>query len=77
MMENGKNGRIAKQETPCSAAVIEAIATGTRLRGFHSKSSNSKASMMAASGVANMADIPAAAPATRSVFRSLAESSNN
>ena len=41
------------------------------LRGFHSKSSSSTASSTAATGVANVADMPAAAPATSSVFRSL------
>ena len=47
-----------------------AIATGMKLRGFHSNNSNSTASNMAATGVANVAAMPAAAPATSSVFRS-------
>src|SRR5262249_39723631 len=41
-----------------------------RLRGFHSKSSSSTASSTAATGEANVADMPPAAPATSSVFRS-------
>jgi hypothetical protein len=53
--------------------MADAAATGMKLRGFHSKSSSSTASSTAASGVAKIADIPAAAPATRSVFRSAAE----
>jgi hypothetical protein len=40
------------------------------LRGFHSNSSSSTASSMAAIGVPKVADMPAAAPATRSVLRS-------
>ena len=51
-------------------AVALAKATGTRLRGFHSNSSSSTASSTAARGAANVADIPPAAPATSSVFRS-------
>ena len=52
------------------AAVTLAIATGTRLRGLNSNSSSSTASKIAATGVANVADMPAAAPATNSVVRS-------
>ena len=51
-------------------AAALASATGTRLRGFHSNSSSSTASSTAAIGEANVADIPAAAPATSSVLRS-------
>ena len=40
------------------------------LRGFHSNSSSSTASNTEARGAANVADIPAAAPATSSVLRS-------
>ncbi len=47
-----------------------ASATGTMLRGFSSNSSSSTASSTAAIGVANVADMPAAAPATSSVLRS-------
>jgi len=50
--------------------VTLASATGMALRGFHSKRSNSTASSTAESGAANVADMPAAAPATGSVFRS-------
>ena len=41
-----------------------------KLRGFHSKRSSSTASSTAATGAAKVADMPAAAPATSSVFRS-------
>ena len=51
---------------------MAATATGMKLRGFHSNSNNSTASNTAATGVANTADIPAAAPATSSVLRSAA-----
>ena len=44
-----------------------------KLRGFHSKSSSSTASSIAAIGVAKIADMPAAAPATSSVLRSAEE----
>ena len=44
-----------------------------KLRGFHSKSSSSTASRTAASGVAKIAAMPPAAPATSSVFRSDAD----
>ena len=53
-------------------AVALARATGIALRGFHSNSSSSTASSTAAIGVANVADMPAAAPATSSVLRSAA-----
>ena len=60
----------------CSAlrstvATIAATATGTKLRGVHSNSSSSTASMIAAIGVPNTVVMPAAAPATSSVLRSL------
>ena len=41
-----------------------------KLRGFHSNSSSSTASRIAATGVPKMALMPAAAPATSSVLRS-------
>ena len=44
-----------------------------KLRGFHSKRRSSTARIEAATGEAKMADIPAAAPATRSVLRSADE----
>src|SRR3546814_7558339 len=53
-----------------AAATIEAIATGRKLRGFHSNSSSSTASRMDAIGVPNTAVMPAAAPATNRVLRS-------
>ena len=55
-----------------SAATAAARATGIRLRGFHSKSNISTARSTAAIGVLKTADIPPAAPATSSVFRSAA-----
>ena len=50
-----------------------ATATGMKLRGVHSNSSNSTASMIAAIGVPNTVVMPAAAPATSSVLRSAAD----
>ncbi len=44
-----------------------------KLRGFHSKRRSSTARRTEAIGDAKIADIPAAAPATRSVFRSADE----
>jgi hypothetical protein len=52
------------------SATSAATATGTKLRGFHSNSNNSIASSIAATGVPNVALIPAAAPATNNVLRS-------
>ena len=49
------------------------MATGTKLRGFHSNSSSSTASSIAAIGVPNVAAMPAAAPATSRVLRSALE----
>ena len=54
-----------------TAATIAATATGTKLRGVHSNSSSSTASMIAAIGVPNTVVMPAAAPATSSVLRSV------
>ena len=53
------------------SATIAATATGTKLRGVHSNSNSSIASMIAAIGVPNTVVIPGAAPATSSVLRSL------
>jgi hypothetical protein len=47
-----------------------AMATGMKLRGFHSNSSSSTAKSTAAMGVPKVADMPPAAPATNKVFRS-------
>jgi hypothetical protein len=46
-----------------------AKATGLWIRGFHSKRSSSTASRNAATGEANVADIPPAAPATWRALR--------
>src|SRR4029079_5032036 len=54
-----------------AAAVAAASATGIMLRGFHSKSSSSTASSTDATGAAKVADMPAAAPATSSLLRSV------
>src|SRR5690606_3890702 len=61
-------GPITNWRTP--AAVAAARATGTKLRGFHSKSRSSTARRADATGAANVADMPAAAPETSSVLRS-------
>ena len=67
---------IGNSTPPCSstgrqaAAITQAIATGTKLRGFHSNSSSSTANSIAATGVPNVAAMPAAAPATSRVLRS-------
>ena len=68
----GTSARVRAGIGRSSAATKLASATGIRLRGFHSKSSSSTASRTAAIGVAKVADIPPAAPATSSVFRSAA-----
>src|SRR5262249_32926177 len=67
----GNKGPSPKTYLRRTAAVELASATGIKLRGFHSKSSNSAASMAAAMGEANVADIPPAAPATNNVLRSV------
>ncbi len=66
----GNNGPMPSSQRRATAAVALASATGTKLRGFHSNSSSSTASSAADTGAANVADMPAAAPATSSVFRS-------
>ena len=53
------------------AATTTAIATGKKLRGRHSNSSSSTASKIAATGVPKIPVMPAAAPATSNVLRSL------
>ena len=73
----GKIGPAPSSGTRKIDATMDATATGTKLRGFHSKSSSSTASNTAATGVAKTADIPAAAPATSNVFRSAADRLNN
>src|SRR5690606_17302036 len=64
------NGPSPSKCTLIRAAQELAIATGTRLRGFHSNKRSSTARKTAAIGVANTADIPAAAPATKRLFLS-------
>ena len=54
-------------------AATLASATGTIERSRYSKSSSSTASSTALTGLPNVADMPAAAPAARSVLRSSAE----
>ncbi len=66
----GKSGPGPIRNPRRIAAVALAMATGTRLRGRNSKSRSSTARRSAANGVAKVADIPAAAPATRRVVRS-------
>jgi len=73
----GKIGPMPMMERRATAAVALASATGIRLRGFHSNSSSSTASRTEATGAANVADMPAAAPATSSVLRSTAVSRRN
>ena len=68
----GKIGPAPSNGTRKTEATIEATATGMKLRGFHSNNSSSTASNTAATGVANTADMPAAAPATSRVLRSAA-----
>src|SRR5260370_19640516 len=67
----GKMGPAPSNPRRAAAAVALARATGIKLRGFHSKSSSSTASSTAATGEANIADMPAAEPATISVLRSV------
>src|SRR5947209_4361468 len=54
----GKIGPGPSSGTRTPPATTEAQATGMKLRGFHSNSSNSTASSTAATGVANTADMP-------------------
>src|SRR5207247_6917396 len=73
----GNKGPRPKSCLRITAAVALARATGIKLRGFHSNRSNSAPTIAAAMGEANVADIPPAAPATRSVFRSVLEKWKN
>src|ERR1700722_14538028 len=66
----GNSGPTPRMYRRAAPAVALANATGTRLRGFHSNNISSTARRTAAMGEANVADIPAAAPATSSVLRS-------
>ena len=67
LAEVGAEQRRLARYAPATAL---ATATGIKLRGFHSNSSSSTASSTAAIGVPKVADMPPAAPATSSVFRS-------
>src|SRR5438046_10606194 len=66
-------GPAPRSGTLKTAATAEATETGMKERGLHSKSNNSTASKTAATGASKMADMPAAAPATRRARRSAAE----
>ena len=67
----GKIGEGMWSAVRSTSATTAATATGMKLRGVHSKSRSSTASMMAAIGVPKTVVMPAAAPATSSVLRSL------
>ena len=66
----GNSGPMPMMYRRVAAAAPLANATGIRLRGFHSNSSNSTERSTAARGEAKVADMPPAAPATRRVLRS-------
>ena len=73
MRRDREHGARAEQRpAQAPAAVAHATATGTKERGRHSKRSSSTARSTAATGDAKIADMPAAAPATSSVFLSAA-----
>ena len=55
----GKSGPSPRMYRRAAPAAALARATGIALRGFHSNSNNSTASSTAATGVANVADMPA------------------
>jgi len=57
------------------AAMLEATTSGMNARGENSKSSSSMASMTEARGAPKVADMPAAAPLARRIFRSEGETS--
>ena len=73
-MLTGNRGPAPSHAMRRAPAVALATATGTSERGRHSNSSSSTASRIAATGAANVADIPAAAPETSSVVRSASDS---
>ena len=70
-IENAGCGPTRATCAPQAAAL--ASATGTIERGRYSKSRSSIASKTALTGLPNVADMPAAAPAASSVLRSSAE----
>ena len=69
---NGNSGPAPTSSGRQASATSTAVTTGTKLRGFHSNSSNSTASMIEANGVPKMPVMPAVAPATSKVLRSAA-----
>src|SRR5665213_2980778 len=71
-VSSGNNGPCARNSGRAKPATAQAMATGSKLRGRNSNSSNSTASSTAATGVPNTAVIPAVAPATSSDLRSAA-----
>ena len=71
-VENGNSGPAPNRTGRQQIAAIAAVVTGMKLRGRHSNSRSSTASSTDATGVPKMPVIPAAAPATRSVFLSTA-----
>ncbi len=73
----GNSGPRPRMYLRAAPAVTLASATGIRLLGFHSNSNSSTASRTADTGAAKVADIPAAAPATSSVLRSVLVRWNN
>ena len=68
----GRAGRCRPAAVASRRRPARRATTGTKLRGFHSNSSSSTASSIAANGVPKIAVMPAAAPATSSVLRSAA-----
>src|SRR5207245_11667119 len=66
----GNSGPAPNNGTRSTPATAAEQATGIKLRGLNSNSSSSMARRTAATGVAKIAVMPPAAPATSSVFRS-------
>src|SRR5262245_49341141 len=73
MGRNREDWPQTQKGTRKAAATAEEMATGMNDRGFHSNKSSSTARSTAATGEAKIADMPPAAPATRSVLRSAEE----
>src|SRR6185312_5089851 len=69
---NGNSGPDPTSSGRHASEMSTAVATGTKLRGFHSNNNSSTASMIEANGVPKMPVIPAHAPATSNVLRSAA-----
>ncbi|BBY24072.1 hypothetical protein MSTO_42770 [Mycobacterium stomatepiae] len=68
----GNTGAAPRMNMRSMVAIATALATGTRLRGRNSKSSNSTANTMDASGALKVAAMPPAAPEASRIFRSSA-----